>query len=103
MYLGKDRKSDLAGHKHLIDILGMMKESNVWRGNIIGYFFKGMISSRMKSAIQEYARAARWQSKTTPRTVKQGILWRAQGKKYLLIVASYRGMGSKIYCSLTII
>lgn len=103
MYLGKAQKSKLAGYKHLLTLVGQMKESNVWQGNILGYFFKGTIPSRMKSAIREYMQTANWQTKTTKRMKKSGILWRSKGKRYLLIFANYRGMGDKIYCSLTII
>jgi hypothetical protein len=103
VYLGKMGKSDLAGYKHLLDLVGRMKESNVWKGAIKGYFFKGTIPTKMKSEIQSYARTAKWQSKTTKRMTKSGILWRTKGKKYLLIFAVYRGMGNKIYCSLTVI
>ena len=102
-YLGKGGKSNQGGYKHLIDLVGRMKESNVWKGSIKGYFFKGSIPTKMKSDIQSYAQSAGWQSKTTKRMTKRGILWRAKGKRYLLIFANYRGAGNKIYCSLTII
>ena len=103
MHLGKAGKSELAGYKHLLTLITKMRESNVWRGSILGYFFKGTIPSRMKSAIREYAETARWQTKSTKRMTKSGIMWRSQGKRYLLIFANYRGMGNKIYCSLTVI
>lgn len=103
MYLGKQGKAKLPGYKHLMDLVGRMKESNVWKGSIKGYFFKGSIPTSMKSDIQSYASAASWQKKTTKRMSKSGILWRSKGKRYLLIFASYRGMGNRIYCSLTII
>jgi len=103
MHLGKSGKANLPGYKHLMDLVGRMKESNVWKGSIRGYFFKGSIPTGMKSNIQSYARTAGWQSKTTKRMNKRGILWRSKGKRYLLIFANYRGTGNKIYCSLTII
>ena len=103
MYLGKMGKSELPGYNHLIDLVGRMKESNVWKGTIKGYFFKGSVPTKMKSDIQAYARTAGWKTKTTKRMTKSGILWRSKGKKYLLIFAVYRGIGSKIYCSLTVI
>ena len=103
MHLGKRGKSKMAGFNHLNKLVSMMKESNVWTGSIKGYFFRGTIPTKMKSEIQEYSRVAGWQSKTTKRMSKSGILWRAKGKRYLLIFATYRGMGNRIYCSLTII
>ena len=51
MYLGKGGKSNQGGYKHLIDLVGRMKESNVWKGSIKGYFFKGSIPTKMKSDI----------------------------------------------------
>lgn len=103
MHLGKAGRANLPGYKHLMNLVGRMKESNVWKGSIQGYFFKGSIPTSMKSDIQAYARTAGWQAKTTKRMTKRGILWRSKGKRYLLIFATYRGAAGKIYCSLTII
>lgn len=103
MRLGKSGKSKMAGFTHLNKLVSMMKESNVWTGSIKGYFFRGTIPTKMKSEIKEYSKVAGWQSKTTKRMSKSGIMWRAKGKRYLLIFANYRGMGNRIYCSLTII
>jgi hypothetical protein len=102
-HLGKAGKNQLPGHKALVDLVAMMKESNVWKGSIKGYFFKGTVPTKMKSNIEAYARTARWKIRPTPRTKKQGILWRESGKKYLLIFATYKGIGNRVYCSLTII
>lgn len=102
-HLGKANKSQLPGYKALLQLVGMMKESNVWTGTIKGYFFKGTVPTKMKSDIEGYARTARWQLRPTPKTKKQGILWREKGKKYLLIFATYKGAGNRVYCSLTII
>lgn len=102
-HLGKANKSQEPGYADLIKLVGMMKESNVWEGSIKGYFFKGTIPTKMKSNIESYARTARWEIRPTPKTKKQGILWRDKGKKYLLIFATYKGMGNRVYCSLTII
>jgi hypothetical protein len=102
-HLGKAGKAQLPGHKHLVDLVGRMKESNVWKGSIKGYFFKGTVPTKMKSDIESYARTARWKVRPTPKTKKQGILWRERGKKYLLIFATYKGAGNRVYCSLTII
>jgi hypothetical protein len=101
--LGKAGKSNLPGYNALMDLVGRMKESNVWAGTITGFFFKGTIPTKMKSDIQSYARTARWKTRVTPRMKKSGILWRSKGKKYLLIFSEYRGAGSRVYCSLTII
>lgn len=101
--LGKTNKSQLPGYADLMKLVGMMKESNVWEGRIKGYFFKGTIPTKMKSNIESYARTARWDIRNTPKTKKNGTLWRDGGKKYLLIFATYRGMGNRVYCSLTII
>ena len=102
MHLGMQGKSKLEGYNHLIKLVKKMKESNVWKSSIRGYFFKGTVPTGMKSDIQSYARSARWKSKTTKRMTKQGIMWRAGGKRYLLIFANFRG-GNRIYCSLTVI
>jgi hypothetical protein len=102
-HLGKAGKSQLPGYKSLMELVGMMKESNVWTGTIKGYFFKGTIPTKIKSDIEAYARTAKWKVRPTPKTKKQGILWREKGKKYLLIFATYKGVGNRVYCSLTII
>lgn len=102
-HLGKANKSKLPGYEKLLQLVGMMKESNVWKGTIKGYFFKGTVPTKVKSDIEGYARTARWEIRQTPKTKKQGILWRDGGKKYLLIFATYKGLGNRVYCSLTII
>lgn len=102
-HLGKANKSILPGYEKLLQLVGMMKESNVWKGTIKGYFFKGTVPTKVKSDIEGYARTARWEIRQTPKTKKQGILWRDGGKKYLLIFATYKGLGNRVYCSLTII
>lgn len=102
-HLGKANKSKHPGYADILALVGMMKESNVWKGSIKGYFFKGTIPTKMKSNIESYARTARWDIRLTPKTHKHGVLWRELGKKYLLIFATYKGMGNRIYCSLTII
>lgn len=103
MHLGKNGKSKLPGFNHLNNLVSLMKESNVWGGKIRGYFFKGSITTKMKSEIQDFASSSGWKTKSTKIMTKRGILWRAKGKRYLLIFANYRGMGNRIYCSLTII
>lgn len=101
--LGKAGKSKLAGFGHLMELVKSMKESNVWKGSIKGYFFKGTIPTKMKSEIDSYTKTSRWKNTTTKRMMKSGILWRSKGKRYLLIFGKYRGAGNRIYCSLTII
>lgn len=101
--LGKQGRAELPGYNRLMELVELMKESNVWKGSIKGYFFKGTVPTKVKSDIQAFARTAGWQQTTTKRMTKTGILWRTKGKKYLLIFASYRGLGNRIYCSLTVI
>jgi hypothetical protein len=103
VHLGKAGKSQVDGYNELLQLVSMMKESNVWKGSITGYFFKGTIPTKMKSSIQAYTRTAMWEKRSTPKTMKQGTLWYERGKKYLLIFATYKGLGNRVYCSLTII
>jgi len=103
--LGKNGKSDSRGYKEVLQLVDLMKESNVWGGSTKGYFFKGSIDTSMKSAITSFANSNGWQRTMGQRIIKYGIIIRGgkQNKRHLLIFGYYRGTPNRVYCSLTII
>lgn len=103
--LGKNGKSDSKGYKEVLQLVDLMKESNVWGGSTKGYFFKGSIDTSMKSAITSFANSNSWQRTMGQRIIKYGTIIRGgkQNKRHLLIFGYYRGTPNRIYCSLTII
>lgn len=106
--LGGRGKSENRGYSEILDLIDNMVESNVWGGNIKGYFFKGTVETGIRSAILSFARGNSWKQTTGKRIVKYGTIIRGNskgsfGKRHLLIFGYYRGTPNKIYCSLTII
>lgn len=105
--LGQGGKADSKGYAELLELVELMKESNVWTGRIKGYLFRGDITTAMKSAITAFVVANGWQITLGNRIIKYGTI--IQGgrlnRKHLLIFGRYRtkGSGNKVYCSLTII
>lgn len=105
--LGKGGKSKDKGYADLLGLVESMKESNVWKGRIKGYLFRGDITTGMKSSITAFVVANGWQITLGERVIKYGTV--IQGgrlnRKHLLIFGRYRtkGSGNKVYCSLTII
>jgi hypothetical protein len=105
--LGQGGKADSKGYAELLELVKLMKESNVWTGRIKGYLFRGDITTAMKSAITAFVVANGWQVTLGNRIIKYGTI--IQGgrlnRKHLLIFGRYRtkGSGNKVYCSLTII
>ncbi len=103
--LGKNGKSNSKGYKEVLQLVDLMKESNVWGGSTKGYFFKGSIDTSMKSAIISFANSNSWQRTMGQRIIKYGTIIRGgkQNKRHLLIFGYYRGTPNRVYCSLTII
>jgi len=105
--LGARGKSKSKGYDEILQLVELMKESNVWGAGLKGYLFRGDISTGMKSAITSFAVSNGWQITLGRRIVKYGIIIRGGklNKRHLLIFGKYRGKGmaSKAYCSLTII
>jgi hypothetical protein len=108
--LGRGGKSEQRGYEEILSLVSKMVESNVWGGNIKGYFFKGTIETGMRSAILSFARSNGWQQTTGKRIIKYGTIirggrlgWLGMGKKHLLIFGYYRGTPNRVYCSLTIL
>ena len=105
--LGARGKSNSKGYSEIMELVGLMKESNVWGAGLKGYLFRGDISTSMKSAVTSFAVSNRWQITLGRRIIKYGIIVRGGklNKRHLLIFGKYRGkgMGGKAYCSLTII
>lgn len=105
--LGQGGKANSKGYAEILELVELMKESNVWTGRIKGYLFRGDITTAMKSAITAFVVANGWQVTLGNRIIKYGTI--IQGgrlnRKHLLIFGRYRtkGSGNKVYCSLTII
>jgi len=85
----------------------LMKESNVWKGRIKGYLFRGDITSAMKSAITGFVVNKGWQITLGERVIKYGTVIEGGrlNRKHLLIFGRYRTRDkpSTAYCSLTVI
>lgn len=103
--LGKNGKSDNRGYNEILELVNLMKESNVWGGSTKGYFFKGKIDTSMRSAITSFAMSNGWQRTVGERIIKYGIIVRGgkQNRRHLLIFGYYKGVPNKAYCSLTVI
>ena len=103
--LGKNGKADSKGYKEILQLVELMKESNVWGGSTKGYFFKGTIDTSMRSAITAFAASNSWQRTMGQRIIKYGTIVRGgkQNKRHLLIFGYYRGTPNRAYCSLTVI
>lgn len=104
--LGSRGKSKSSGYAELMELIGLMKESNIWEGSIKGYFFKGNIPTSMKSKITSFALSNRWKVTNGVRIIKYGKIITGGTKrsaKHLLIFGQYRGGRGKVYCSLTIL
>jgi len=105
--LGKEGGSRARGYPELLELVELMKESNVWKGRIKGYLFRGDITSAMKSAITAFVVSKGWQITLGERVIKYGTVIEGGrlNRKHLLIFGRYRtrGSGNKVYCSLTIL
>lgn len=105
--LGKEGGSRARGYAELLELVELMKESNVWKGRIKGYLFRGDITSAMKSAITGFVVNKGWQITLGERVIKYGTIIEGGrlNRKHLLIFGRYRtrGSGNKVYCSLTIL
>lgn len=105
--LGKEGGSKARGYPELLELVELMKESNVWKGRIKGYLFRGDITSAMKSAITAFVVSKGWQITLGERVIKYGTVIEGGrlNRKHLLIFGRYRtrGSGNKVYCSLTIL
>lgn len=105
--LGKEGGSKARGYSELLELVELMKESNVWKGRIKGYLFRGDITTAMKSAITAFVVSKGWQITLGERVIKYGTIIEGGrlNRKHLLIFGRYRtrGSGNKVYCSLTVI
>ena len=105
MKLGARGKSKGRGYDEILSLIRSMKESNVWAGSITGFFFKGTVESKIRTAATSYASSNGWQRTVGTRIIKYGTIIRGGkgNKKHLLIFGYHRKRLNKVYCSLTII
>jgi hypothetical protein len=105
MKLGADRKYNSRGYPEILSLINSMKESNVWSGSIRGYFFRGTVETKIRTAVISYASSNGWQRTVGTRIIKYGTIIRGGkgNKKHLLIFGYHRKRLNKVYCSLTII
>ncbi len=103
--LGRNGKSESKGYQEILSIIEKMNESNVWGGQVKGYFFRGTIDTSMRSAIVSFATSNGWQRTNGTRIIKYGTIVRGgkQNRRHLLIFGYYKGTPNRVYCSLTII
>lgn len=105
--LGANGGNSTKGYAEIIQLVELMKESNVWGAGLKGYLFRGDISTAVRSAITSFAVSKGWQITLGRRIIKYGTIIRGGklNKRHLLIFGRYRekGMAGKAYCSLTII